>query len=308
MNNLSNNNAVYLNYVNVNRFSQFTIKYPRSRFIEYYKDLYHLENNVIDDCTFILGDQATYIELGKLVLDECVVSNQLNDVDTLICAMWSHEFDPDYSSSGPYFSNRYQIKDVFDVGDQGSISTFLSVKILMQYILNPHAKKVALLGLEQTTIPRNLIDNPVLPTFSGAGVLICSNYNNLSNRDEKNNIRIIYAEVINEAEIMNYKFNLFKIILNICQLLNINSEQLSVSFKRNSNLWRSYRYFENEKKISLHSTMGYFLNDFGLLPFLNYLYYLFKNKNNLNSESRYIAILDEDVESFNVGIIILEIV
>lgn len=299
------NCKVYLNYVAVNRFVPFLTKVPRRRFVEYYQDLYHLEQKQIDECTFTQGDQGNYAELGSIVLDNCTVNGEMESIDTLICAIWSHEFDPNYSSSGPYFSNRYKIPDVFDISDQGSISTFLSLKILLQYLYSGHSQKIALIGLEQNCIPRNMNDNPVMPDMSGAGVLLFSHKPQMKH---KNGVRLVYADVISETEILNKQFDVIKIVIDISKVIGIDYTQATLVLKKSSTLWKSYkRLSANNLVIKLHESMGSFTNFVGLLPFYIYINYLFNDFNNKTS-SQYIVIMDEDVESLAVGIAILEIV
>lgn len=291
---------VYLSHASLARFAAFKTRKARPRFVEYYKDLYALDHKIIDEESLMQGDQHDFAKLGRGILDSCQVDGHLNGVDTLICATWSHEFDPDYSSSGPYFSDRYHIPLVFDVCDQGSISTFMALKILLCYMRAGISKKSILLGLEQTSIPRNFYDNAVMPSFSGSSALLFSTDEGVLPR-----FKLICADVFPEHEVLQSQHDASALTRKKCVEIGIDANQVSLALKKSSTLFKVHEKFKHQHSaLSLHTSLWEFDHAFGLLSFYYYLSALLTMKSH---STPYIAILDEDIESVSIGIVIFEV-
>lgn len=147
---------------------------PRDRYVTYHRDLHRIAGDVISEETLIQGDQYSYTELGDAVLDDARRDGALGDVDLAVYAYWTPEFDPDYSAFGPYFIERHGMRaQSFDVCDTGSLASVTALDVISRHLLDdPAIRSVLLLGMEQTTIPRNLDHGVPIPERSSAGAAI----------------------------------------------------------------------------------------------------------------------------------------
>lgn len=130
------------------------IKQPRERFVRYYNDLYALEGIQQPELnSYIQTTQYSYSELGDALFAVCPFEQIIADVDLVVIAYWSHEFDPD-GSFGAYFANKYGITTrFFDVCDQGILSPICAIKIIQAFIDSGKANKAALVCFDQMAIP-----------------------------------------------------------------------------------------------------------------------------------------------------------
>lgn len=144
-------------------------KLPRSRFTQFYEDLYaRFELGQVDPETYCRGAQLSYAELGDLVLKQCEADGILKSLELLVICYWAPEFDPDYSA-GAYFCERYRIRGkTFDICDQGVLSPITAIKLIKSYFNHTEIKNALLVCLDQTTIPRSKSDMEIEPKKSTA--------------------------------------------------------------------------------------------------------------------------------------------
>jgi hypothetical protein len=131
-------------------------KPPRERFVVYQRDLHRMAKTALTESTMLEGDQYAFTELGDSVLEIPAGAGDLHRVDLTIFSYWTPEFDPEYSAFGPYFMERYCLRGhSFDVCDSGSLSASCALMVADKYLSCGDATRVLVLGMEQTTIPRN---------------------------------------------------------------------------------------------------------------------------------------------------------
>lgn len=131
-------------------------KQPRQRFVNYYRDLYGLSHQVVSDLSFYQGGQYTYTELADAVLSRYQMIHNMQELDIISTIIWSHEFDPDFSSCTAYLSHHYGIQaELFDFCDNGLLSLCVALHVVKKYMQKRSYKTALLLILEQTTIPYN---------------------------------------------------------------------------------------------------------------------------------------------------------
>lgn len=149
---------------------------PRDRYATYQRDLHAIASEVLDENTLLEGDQYSYTELGDAVLAPIAEAGKLNDIDLVVYAYWTPEFDPDYSAFGPYFLERYSIDGKsFDICDNGSLASATALHIVDRYVRNASTlRNVLVLGMEQITIPRRHAAGIPIPARSSACAAILS--------------------------------------------------------------------------------------------------------------------------------------
>lgn len=269
----------------------------RERFVQYYRDLHALYKKEISEETFCEGPGYSFTELGSKVLDEFVGNNELQDLDLMVVVYWAHEFDPDHSSCGPFFAEKYQIKgQIIDVCDQGTISLFTGIHIIQQYLSNGDCKKALLLALEQTSIPRDKSENYLMPSRNiAAGIIFeCC--------DETCSLNLVEAGILLESSLLQQPFNGFEFIQQ-CALKHKIKPNLMV-FKRNTYLYKNYKFNTYINSTSADTkNISYLSNEEGYFPVMSYLDNLVNKRNKSNQNS--IFLTAEDTETLSTGYLLL---
>ena len=158
---------------------------PRERFVLYQRDLHRMAKTSLTESTMAEGDRYSFTELGDSVLDGPAGTGELLGVDLTIFAYWTPECDPDYSAFGPYFMERYGLHGhSFDVCDTGSLSTSYALMVADRYLSSGSATRVLILGMEQTTIPRNESLGLPIPRRSSAIAALLTSAATLDSRWE----------------------------------------------------------------------------------------------------------------------------
>lgn len=298
---------IVIDSINYKPCAKNGIKEPRPRFIQYYKDLYSHLGSEIEEAVFKEGSQATYSELGEAILTECNQSSILSDLDLMVVAYWAYEFDPDHASCGAYLCEKFNLDcKMFDVCEQGSIAPFTAIKIINSFIKNAQINKAVLLILEQTTIPRNKNDFDLVPSEAGAVSLILGKAAFTQNGiDEKNQYRIVNADVILDNRMVESSQDIMKMILNV-YFNNLDSERMTyIYLRKNSYLWNIFQY--HAKEIPPTVCVKPFSSQAGSLQPWFALHNEFNKTSNVqNSPLPNLIMLDQDVESLSTGILVLE--
>lgn len=148
-------------------------KVPRSRYVQYYRDLMVHSAAQLDEVTFYQGDQYTYAELGDALFTGQDPAQVLQPTDVLIAAYWTPEFDPDYMATLSYFHDKYALScQVFDVCDNGTLACMTAMHVGSAFLSNDDAVQTCtILGLEQTTIPRSLAAAMPIPAHSSSSCI-----------------------------------------------------------------------------------------------------------------------------------------
>ena len=273
-------------------------KIPRDRYKEYLYDLYKIYPGKVSEESFLEGSQLTYAELGDSLFESAGMQEKLAEIDLIILAHWSQEFDPDYASCGPYFLNKYKMKaDIFDVCDQGTLAPFTALNILIQYLKQKRAKKVMLLCLEQTTIPRDKLMEDVIPLESGAVAII------LGTDEELAKLKVVCSEIIPETISVDNLRNIDDFIMEELRGFNISQEKTLIFLRKNTLVQKIIhkKIFEGETSL-LENQLRYLEQKPGCLSVFKRLDSISKE----NEEYRFFLIIDEDVESLNMGYMLLE--
>ncbi len=277
-------------------FSHFPIrepKIPRKRFLKYYQDLYALHDKSLSSETFSLGSQYSYTELGNRVLEKYAEYGSLNEIDLFFIVTWSHEFDPDYASVGAYFVDRFNMKcKVFDVIDQGSLAFFTSFSIIQKNLKKNQIQKTLILVMEQTSIPRNKKSRVRLPIHDSAfSLMICNDENTLSH---PSHYQILSAGILNNIQIKCFQ----EIVRECCDVDFSNDKVVNLIYKQNGMIHQKYR----QEKIAIPSIKTRAIPNYpGNFSLFFYLNKVTKNRGN----SDYTLIFDEDIETKNVGYLLL---
>ncbi len=262
-----------------------TARMPRKRFITYYHDLYARQNKSLLDETFLTGSQYSYVELGKGVLTKYAYDDLIKEIDLLIIVAWAHEFDPDYCSTGAYFTHQFQFKGkIFDIGDQGALGFFTALDVAKKYLQNSPARHALLLMMEQTSIP-GAVHACQLPTQNASfGLMISSNKEN-----QENHHQILSSGIRSNA-------GLDQFIMEQCAYHHISYHTLNVIVKNNSSLQLAlkniHRDFPGMQTTAIANLPGNF-------PLFSYLQDLTETKQS------WILMLDEDVETTDIGYVLL---
>ena len=295
---------------------------PRERFIRYYKDLHKMNDHTISDQSFLQGGGYRFSELGGAMLDDFQKHSHLTDLDLLIPAYWSHEFDPNYSNCGPYLKDMYQLTcDMFDVYEQGTLAPFVALHVMKKYLASNQYSKALLLGLQQTTLPRNVLDYDVVPVKNGASGLILQALQADSMQiKNQNRLELIECSVLGAARsYLKGESILNRVIAEISNLIPAN-EHVCIATSKGSHFWKMMNFCLN-----LDSSKGSRLvNDcfdlsrirFEHFPsdpsMLNIFRYLNRKLSliSLSSEDlpAYLVVVDEDVESLNTAVLLLRMV
>jgi len=276
----------------------------RERYVQYYKDLHNLYEKQLSPETFYEGPGYSFTELGTSVLDECEKDGELADIDLMVVVYWAHEFDPDHSSCGPYFAEKYQIKgQIFDVCDQGTISLCTGLMIIKQYLQSETYKKAILLALEQTSIPRNKLDHCIIPSKSTASVFV------LQKNIERKAIELLDAEIISEHEIFNKKFNpISKIdekIANYSEQKGKNNFTTLLVNKRSDFFFKNYQYNNHQQNSKYFICYEKLTNENGYYPVTSYITQLLHS--DADPHEKIVIITDEDTSTLNTSCITLKI-
>ena len=268
---------------------------PRDRFIEYQEDLHRIAGQQLDPASLYDGDQYTYVKLADHLLDE-VATTLLPDLDVLVTTYWTPEFDPDISAFGPYLHHRWSMAcQSFDVIDQGSISPVLALLVLREYLLaDPDATAGVLVGVEQSTVPQAVGAHFPGPQRSSAGAV------RLSRRPVAGGPEILAVHALPEARVVDPAFDARQLLADWCGHFRIEPGNLTVGLRRNTYLYR--RWFRDDGVQAVAYGTRF-------LPPEHSCMNLFRWLSDLSSEEptddRYVALLDEDVESLAAAAVLV---
>jgi len=139
----------------------------RERYKVYYRDLYSVYEGDLSEKTFYQGDMLRFTEMAESILPEYFSALSKPDISLLIICYWTPEFDPDYSAPGPYFVYKYGLScNSFDVTDCGSLASSTALWLGSSMASSNPDKNIVVLGLEQTTIPRDTSVKQSIPDSS----------------------------------------------------------------------------------------------------------------------------------------------
>jgi hypothetical protein len=299
--------SVYITRIDSIEISDSEVVSPRDRFVDYYNDLYRLYKNELTEGTFKEGGQHSFSQLGSQLLDICQKNINLKTLDVLVPVYWSCEFDPDYSSCGTYLHNKYQLDcDLFDIFDQGTLASYTGVHILQQYLLCGKYNKGMLIALEQTTIPRNVNDHDVIPTRNGACALMMQSIDDVKRLDSTYPIlKVIDSIIFDSSQLYLTMKTSLDVVLESLSQYGISQNKTCIATRKNSSVWKRLRIQANQNN-SDFASFAHYSSECSMLSTLIFLHELLLQVE--YSYFKYLLLVDEDVESLNVGILLLEII
>ncbi len=257
---------------------------PRQRFIEYYRDLHHMHERDLSAETFLLGSQYSYAELGDALLGPLAMKGKLQDIDLLFIVTWAHEFDPDYANVGAYFIDKYQLNcQVFDITDQGSLAFFTGLKLVEKFIQTSQLSSSLILGMEQTTIPRNRHDTMCLPRQDTAFALILKN--SIVEGENKNYYAIHSAGIVQDES------------TQWISPVDLGEHAVKVFCKRNTRLHHTYLKASADFPFLQINAVP---NHPGNFPLIYSLKHILKKE-----QVPWILLVDEDAETKDTGYFLL---
>lgn len=272
-------------------------KVHRERFQKYTDDLYTLFGKEVSQETFYEGGQYMYTELGDALFEMDVIKPLIKQLDLIIMAHWSQDFDPDYAVCVPYLLDRHSITaDTFDVCDFGTVAPFLAIKLMLQYQKNNVYKNGMVLCLEQTTVPRRREDGDIIPQKNGALGLF------ISQQALDNSWPILYAGILSDKETIEItgKFDRFLKQFFLEHLLEFNTTKILL--RKGTLIWKLFNYAVQTKKIDVEEKQLHFIEPSpGCLPAMKALGEVIGN----SLDYAHILLIDEDAESLLVSYIIL---
>ena len=283
---------------------------PEKSYIDFYQDLYKLYGSRLDDETCDQGGKLSYVNLCDAVLNQYIKRHDLNEVDILVPTYWSHEYNAIHTNCGPYIQETFDVDcDMFDIYEQGSISTFTSINILSQYLHNSSYHQGLMIALEQTTHPRSLIDHTILPTRNAACTVRLQVLTDaqISEIESTSLIQLIYATTFDSSRLYLEKRTALDYVLSLITDYVDDFSKLTLVLRKNTTLWKQTKMSKYvDHNILTKCKFEHYSPDPSMLTLLEYLSSIYANhKNNENSGTRYVVIVDEDIISFEVGVLIL---
>lgn len=306
------NSGVYITDIVSLELPDADVGEPRERFMRYYQDLHHLYNNELSHETFSQGGKYAFSTIGEHVLNQFQEDDFLKELDILIPVYWAHEFDPDYSNCGAYLQEKFQLNcDLLDIYDQGTLAGFTGLHILQRYLLSDQYNKGMMIALEQTTIPRRLMDHHVMPAVNSGCALIMQSADDVREIQSVNNLvfKLIDSTIFDSAKLHLSMRSSLNVILDFLAKNSLDKSSVSIVTKRGSVIWKQIQnniYCNNGNKASEHYFYHHMSSQPSILSVLTHLEKIIHNE--MECKSNYIMIIDEDIESLNVGILLLEMI
>lgn len=266
---------------------------PRDRYVTYQRDLHAISSEALDEETLLEGDQYSYTDLGDAVLTSMADARMLENIDMVVYAYWTPEFDPDYSAFGPYFLERHDMKGKsFDVCDNGSLASATALHVVCRYAQNdPSLRNVLVLGMEQTTIPRSRSSGIPIPARSSACAVVLS-------RDEvAGSACIIASGQLSESDAFS-GVNPWTMIASVLDGAGVPPANVSLLTQRVGAFHKRLRFLIDSSRDKPGINIQFLGSTPSALHTLSALALLDHN----NTDSRqYLLVVDEDVESLRIA-------
>jgi hypothetical protein len=275
---------------------------PRNRYQQYVKDLYLQYHDLyqVSESTFTEGGQYNYHEISQLLIEKINQEKTITNCDLLTFSYWYGEYDPDIASVGPQLIHQFNLNcDYFDVCDQGTIASLSLLKTINQLQKKNTSNKTVLLGLEQTTVPRDLNLYELVPQTNGGAALWIESFNDNTNSA---GFKIEEIQFYKEPKTFLYGFNAHEQITSLIKNFSIAKSDLLVCFAKDSFVYKSYKFFTDSNNSLPKFKELFYDYRHGILPFFECLNKLEVIKLSL---PKYILIFLEDAESIEIGLILL---
>lgn len=282
-------------------FPERVKKIPSDSYIRYYRDLHDRYHLPLDEETFLQGNQYRYHELCYPIMDKLKNNDDLIKIDLLAIASWSHEYDPKYAALGPHLLHQYNMSStLIDVCDKGSICTLITLFLTKTYHDNKVSQKSLLLTFDQTTVPRSN-SSEIIPSQDAVGALLLT-----TDRPYNHSCEIIDIFVYPEAKLADFYFDFLPMLLQSLSRFSIRYDECMLHLKKNTKIYKSVNlFFSNYPKSKNELAFQYMANHIGSTCIIELIQNFIINSNDY--QKKYQIIIDEDVESLEVAVVILEI-
>lgn len=272
------------------------IKAPRAIYKDCYRDLYRLYDRDISEETFVEGGQYTQSELGEALLETLRESMDITRCDPIVCVFYTPEFDSKHSSCAAYFVEHFKLQGrVFDVSDAGTLGPFIALKVIDAY-LDAQPGTALLLGMEQTTVPREKASHDLIPNQNEAALWALSSEDTVSQDFE-----ISHVEVMLENEIMSGRADPFQFLKEYVARCSL--DHLRIIVAKGSLIAKKIAYAMAKKESVLTPAHLHFMStSIGTVRVLAAV----KAVLDAEPQVQHILVIDEDVESLKVGVLCLE--
>lgn len=293
---------MYINYCDYLPLVQRELgKTPRDRYITYFQDLYRISDKTLSAESFRMGDQYSYTDIIEAVLETELPFSEFPAVSDVVFSYWTPEWDPEHSAFAPYFLWKAQLDaEIFDVCDVGSIATTTALHILSNTDSLEDQRIKVLVGMEQTSIPRNLSDCNLVPERSSGSVMFISNactHKALFKVEDSVylNENIHYSEPFALASRIKDLFAKHKLAASDCQLI----------LQRGTSAFKQIDYLTDKQDIdqALLTNAHFLANDYSVnkLPQLISSY----ARQSESRDPRWWLYIDEDAESLNTTLTLM---
>jgi hypothetical protein len=299
----------YITFSQNLHLAQGNSKIPKVSFKNYYADLYHLYNQEISSESYLSGGQYSFAEIGEQLLMLASAAHNFNQPEFIILSHWSNEFDPKYSHCGPYLQQKFNLtQNWLDICEQGSLAGITGLILLKKLISQNIIVTGMLLALEQSTQPRNLSDQNILPEGNGGCLMRLSASNitgAVSNNPNKTICQLHHAQIYtrrtSEPELKFFLF-LVKILTKCLPRL----ENLTIAVKPNSWIWQNLTNWDNPILKLVKFNLQPLANEASLLTVLDFIHTTNDLIQSESNSKNYFLVLDQDIESDDIGILLLE--
>lgn len=273
---------------------------PRERYFDYYRDLHARYKVPLDESTFYGESQYKFTELGYPLFEQAKEEGNLEGLDLMVATYWAHEFDPDLAACGPHFAYKYGFDcNMFDVLDQGSISSVTALKIISSYMQSAGVNKALLFSLDQSGIP--LIEAATIskPSRSCGAALV------LQKTDASSNLFIKDIKILTEQQCLEKQLDIIPYLLEMIEGYGISYKDLSLCIKRDAATSKVMSLFENkyDRFIDEITLINRKLQK-GCTDVLEFMANIATAKRTISS--KYMLVIEEDVESLTTGVLLLE--
>jgi len=237
---------MYINYCQYFPLEKRSLRQePRERYTTYFKDLYRISDKDLSQETFLAGDQYSYANIIDTVLGGGLPFATYPDISDVAFSYWTPEWDPEYSAFATYFLWKSDLNaEIIDVCDVGSIATTTALHILFNTDSLEDSRTKILVGMEQSSVPRYLPDNNIMPVSSSGSALFVSQANSHGAI-----FKLEDSIFLNENKIYSSNFALAEELENLLEKHKLPASDCTLFLHRNTTAYKQLDYLSDKGKI-----------------------------------------------------------
>ena len=290
---------MYLGFATTQAFYPRQHQPVRQRFREYYRDLHARYDMPVDDAMLTQVGGYGFHELCYPLFDQLQQQAQSEALGLVVAAFWSYEFDPEYACYMPHLAEKYQMNcQMLDVSGQGSVCLLTALLVAHQHV-EVTGETVAVMGFEQQGILVDDAKTAVMPAQSGSALVLLQ-------KSPVVGLQILAVKIWTEQQFAAQGFDMFANILQQLAQFNIDMAQCVIACSRLGVAHRALNLYRERAAIFAKDIHFHFYpRGNSSLHMIKQLCALYANE--WQPEQRYVVFIDEDVESFTTGMMILEV-